>query len=204
MTEFQLLMLGASAYFAFKIYEHVQTLEDPKNQRDNKDNVNNNYTNPTTKTIEAFSPLSADELIEKADIAFEEEDYKKALAFLQEADAKDGGNADILFKIGYILQNQDNDEALDYYKKALEVDKENKYIHNAMASIYRKNKEFISAQMHIRASLDIDANHAITYYNYGNLLIDMDNNEEAIVMYKKAIELNPDFEEAKMELTKLV
>ena len=35
------------------------------------------------------------------------------------------------------------------------------------------------------------------------LLVDMKIFEEAIVMYKKAIELNPDFLEAKDELAKL-
>ena len=85
----------------------------------------------------------------------------------------------------------------------LEVDKENEYIHNSMASIYRQNGEFTSAKIHLKASIDIDENNPITYYNYGNLLVDMANNEEAIIMYEKAIEINPDFLEAKDELAKL-
>jgi tetratricopeptide (TPR) repeat protein len=43
----------------------------------------------------------------------------------------------------------------------------------------------------------------VTYYNYGNLLVDMQHNEEAVAMYEKAIEINPDFAEAKEELAKL-
>ena len=203
MTILQLLMLGASAYFAFKIYEHIQTLQDPKSGNSNSNNTNYRNNQPV-KTVDSFSPFSAKELIEKADDAFEEQDFKKALAFLQEADAKEVNNPDTLFKIGYILQNQDdNDNALSYYKQALEVDKNNEYIHNSMASIYRQKKEFTSAQMHLRESLAINDSNAITYYNYGNLLVDMDNKEEAINMYKKAIEINPDFEEAKIELEKI-
>ena len=198
MTVFQLLMLGASAFFAFKIYEHIQTLQEPE------DRVVDNSSDEEPKSADAFSPFSPEALIEKADIAYEEDDFKKALALLIEANAKDPQNSDILFKIGYILQKSgDNDEALNYYKDALELDKNNEFIHNAMASIYRANGEFSSAKLHIQASIEIDDENPITYYNYGNLFMDMKHKEESIAMYQKAIELNPDFVEAKEELEKL-
>jgi len=198
MTVFQLLMLGASAFFAYKIYEHIQTLQEPEQKS------NNNYGNEEEKSADTFSPFSPEALVEKADAAFEEKDLEKALAFLIEANAKEANNPDILFKIAYILQQSgDNDEAIKYYKEALELDKDNEYIHNSMASIYRANGEFTSAKMHLHASLEIDDSNPLTYYNYGNLLVDMQRNEEAIEMYKKALEINPDFEEAKEELEKL-
>lgn len=194
MTIFQLLMLGASAYFAFKIYEHIQTLQDPESENENK----------REKDAQTFSPFDANELIEKADTAYNEEDYPKALALLNEANIKDINNEEILFKIAFILQKSgDNNEALKYYKDALSLDKKNEIIHNAMASLYRLNGEYTSAKIHFKASLDIDGDNAITYYNYGNLLVDIKSNEEAIMMYEKAIELNPDFSEAKEELEKI-
>ncbi len=197
MTVFQLLMLGASAFFAFKIFEHIQTLKEPQNE----DNMSSDNEG---KTLNTFSPFSPEALMEKADAAYEEKDFTKALALLNEANAKEADNADILFKIAYILQTSgDNDEAIKYYKQALEFDKENEFIHNSLASIYRANGEFTSAKMHLHASLDIDDENPITYYNFGNLLVDMRHNEEAIVMYAKAIEINPDFDEAKEELAKL-
>lgn len=196
MTIFQLLMLGASAFFAFKIYEHIQTLQDPE--------TNDNYTDNEEKSADAFSPFSPEALIEKADVAFGEEDYTKALALLNEANAKDINNEEILFKIAYILQQSgDDDEAMKYYKDALSLDKKNEVTHNAIASLYRKNREFTSAKIHLNASLDIDPENPITYYNYGNLFVDMEHNDEAVNMYEKAIELNPEFTEAKEELEKL-
>ncbi len=196
MTTFQLLMLAASAFFAFKIYEHIQTLQDPQE--------NQNTSTDEDKSAEAFSPFDAEALVEKADDAFENDDLQKALALLNEANAKEANNPDILFKIAYILQQlRDFDEALKYYKEALEVDKNNEYIHNSMATIYRQNGEFISAKMHLIESLNIDDENAITYYNYGNLLVDMEKPDEAKEMYKRALEINPDFDEAKEELDKL-
>ena len=197
MSLFQLLMLGASAFFAFKIYEHIQTLQEPEEQ---KDNSNHNET----KSADAFSPFDPEALVEKADEAFEEKDFQRALALLSEADAKDPHNSDILFKIGYILQQTNEmQEALNYYKKALEVDKNNEFIHNSMATIYRANGEFTSAKMHLNASIEIDDENPITYYNFGNLLVEMQYPDEAKEMYKKALEINPEFSEAKDELDKL-
>jgi len=198
MTVFQLLMLGASAYFAFKIYEHIQTL------KDSEENSLNNFENQESRTADAFSIFSPEALVQRADEAFENDDYQKALAFLIEANAKAPNNGEILFKLGYILQQSgDLDEAIKYFKEALEVDKNNEYIHNSMASIYRSRGEFTSAKLHLKASLDIEDENPITYYNFGNLLVDMQNNEEAVQMYEKALELNPEFIEAKEELEKL-
>jgi tetratricopeptide (TPR) repeat protein len=193
MTVFQLLMLGASAYFAFKVYEHVQTLQDPEPKNENG-----------SRTAEAFSTFSPEALVIRADEAFENDDYEKALALLVEANAKAPNDDEILFKLGYISQKNGNDEeALGYLKKALEVNKDNEYTHNIMASIYRTRQEYASAKLHLQASIGIDNTNPITYYNYGNLLVDMKNNEEAIRMYEAALEINPEFNEAKEELSKL-
>ncbi|MCW8953936.1 MAG: tetratricopeptide repeat protein, partial [Sulfurimonas sp.] len=139
MTTFQLIMFGASAFFAFKVYEHIQTLQDPEPNK-------GDASNDEQKSADTFSPFDPKALIEKADTAFEEGDMQKALALLTEANAKEKQNSDVLFKIGYILQQLgDNSEALNYYKEALETDKNNEYIHNSMASVYRANGEFVSA-----------------------------------------------------------
>jgi tetratricopeptide (TPR) repeat protein len=192
------MMLGASAFFAFKVYEHIQTLQDSK-----PDNESNSIDSED-KSADTFSPFGPEMLIEKADTAFEEGDMKKALALLTEANAKEAQNPEVLFKLGYILQQLgDNDEALRYYKESLEIDKNNEFAHNCVASIYKTNGEFTSAKMHLRESLAIDDKNAITYYNFGNLLVEMQHPEEAKEMYKKAVEINPEFNEAKEELEKL-
>lgn len=192
MTIFQILMLGASAFFAFRIYEHIQTLQD-KPQKDDNAVRNNSYS--------SFDPES---LIEKADEAYENNELQKALSLLIEADSKRAGDGAVLFKIGYILQKlQQYDDSLLYYKEALEIDSENEFIHNAMASIYRVKKEFAMARIHLEESLKLDADNAITYFNYGNLLVDMELLEEAKEAYKNAILLKSDFKEAQNELQEL-
>jgi len=191
MTLFQLLMLGASAFFAYKIYEHIQTLQDPEEKNENR-------------SADAFSTFDASSLIAKADEEMEKGDYQKALAIYTEANIKAPKDAETLFKIGYALMKQDrDDEAIEQYKEALELDPNNTYIHQAMASLYRKMHEYASARNHLNASLEIDDKNPITYFNYGNLLVDMQHFDEAKEMYKKAIELDSDFKEAQEELAKL-
>jgi len=197
MTLFQLLMLGASAFFAYKVYEHIQTLKDSDRQESGS-------SPEAKKSAEAFSPFNPQALIIKADEEFEAGNLQKAFALLKEANAKEAQNSDVLFKMGYILQQLgDNEEALKYYKEALELDKENEFIHNSIASVYRAKGEFVSARMHLSASLALDDKNPITYYNYGNLLVDMKHIEEAKEMYKNALALKEDFKEAQEELEKL-
>jgi len=199
VTLFQLIMLGASAFFAYKIYEHIQTLQDPKDNAQEPENRNN-----SERSIEAFSPFDASELIAKADEAMQKGDLQKALAIYSEANIKKPNDPETLFKMGYVLAQQDrDDEALEYYKEALELDKEDTYIHQALASLYRKMGEYASARNHLNASLSLDDSNPITYYNYGNLLSDMKHFDEAKEMYKKALALDSDFKEAKEELEKL-
>ncbi|MEN4052794.1 MULTISPECIES: tetratricopeptide repeat protein [Sulfurimonas] len=192
MTFFQLLMLGASAFFAYKIYQHIQTLQDPQESSDEP------------RSAEAFSTFDAPSLMDKADEAMQKGDLQKALAIYSEVNIKTPKNPETLFKMGYVLTEQDRDEeAMEYYKEALDLDLNNTYIHQAIASLYRKMGEFASARNHLNASLDIDDKNPITYYNYGNLLVDMKHLDEAKEMYKKALELDADFTEAKEELAKL-
>ena len=197
MTVFQLLMLGASAFFAFKIFQHIQTLQDPQaNSQDDNEG--------SPRSADAFSTFDSTSLVEKADAALESGDLQKALAIYSEANIKEPNSAETLFKMGYTLGLQDrDDEALDYYKEALELDSDNTFVHQAMASIYRKNSEYASAKLHLNALVDLDDLNPITYYNYGNLYADTDHIEEAKRMYLRALELNPDFDEAKEELEKL-
>jgi len=189
MTLFQLLMLGASAFFAYKIYEHIQTLQDPQEPH-NTDKKSDNF--------------DGSGLIQEGDAKMEEGDYRKALAIYSEANYKEPKNPETLFKIAYTLMQQNRDEeALEYLKEAVELDKNDTFIHQALASVYRKLGEYASARNHLNVSLALDSNNPITYYNYGNLLVDMKHFEEAKEMYKKALELDNDFQEAQEELRKL-
>jgi len=205
MTVLQLMMLLASGFFAYKIYEHIQTLEDKPNRANeeyepSQDEKDGEYE----KQLQTFSPYSVEELVQSADDAYQEEDYNKALSLLNEANLKEPANAEILFKLGFLSSKVgDNTMAIRYYKESLDIDKSDEFVHNSLASVYRGEGEFASAKMHLNDSLALDDTNPITYYNYGNLMLDMKNKDVAQEMYTKALELNPELEEAKEELEKL-
>lgn len=186
MTIFQLLMLGASAFFAYKIYEHIQTLQDP-NESDASREADN-----------------IDHLIDQGDEEMQKGDFQKALAIYSEANYKTPNNTEVIFKMGFALVEQERyDEAIEAFYSALRLDDNNPAIYQALASAYRKSGDLEKAKYNLDAALLINDTNPITYYNYGNLLVDMQNTEDAKEMYNKALELNPEFTEAKEELEKL-
>lgn len=206
MTVLQLMMLMASGFFAYKIYEHIQTLEDGQNntRRDEYEPSQDEKDEEYVEELEIVSPYSADELVENADNAYEDQDYDKALSLLKEANLKEPQNAEILFKLGFLSTKVgDNTMAIRYYKQSLDVDKYDELVHNSLASVYREENEFASAKMHLNDSLSINDKNPITYFNYGNLMLDMKNEDVAVEMYTKALELDPELKEAKEELEKL-
>jgi tetratricopeptide (TPR) repeat protein len=189
MSIFQLVLLGATAFFAYKVYEHINTLEDPPEATPQRD---------------SFSPIDPEALMEKADAAFKEEDYKRAAALLEEAHVKAPKNDEILGKLGFVLaKNGDLQAAIEVYKKALLIDGNDDMVHNAIASLYRRTSEFDKAKEHYEKALQIDDDYEVTYYNYANLLVQLGETEHAKELYEKALEVRDDFVEAREELEKL-
>lgn len=190
MSLFQLLMIAMAAFFSFKVYKHIQTLEDAKPKEDDKNSGFASYDPPM--------------LVKRADEAFVKGDLKQAFFLLDEANGKDPNNAEILGKIGYVLAKQgQSNEAISSYQEALHVEPKNDIFHNAIASLYRELKKFSKAQEHYQEALKIDANYAVTYFNYANLLVDMQRYSEAKEMYEKALHVDENFTQAKEELEKI-
>jgi len=152
MTVFQLLMLGASAFFAYKIYEHIQTLKDPEEttQVDEENDA-------PQRTAAAFSTFDSASLMEKADEAREKNDLDKALAIYSEANIKEPNNAETLFKMGYTLVMQERDEeAVEYFVESLEVDDANPFAHKELSLAYTRLGEDEKAEEAMQKAKAID------------------------------------------------
>ena len=195
MTVFQIIMLAATGFFAYKMYEHIQSLED-------SDATPQRDSHPSTAA--AVQSVTAETLLDEADKAFEEGDMQAAKRLLLEAQTKDEKHIDILRKLGFIAAKEGQlDEAIEYYDKALTIDSQDDMVHNAIASIYRQQGEFEKAREHYEKAIAIDPNYEVSYFNFANLLVDMQELEAAKRMYKKALEIDPELMQAKFELEKL-
>jgi len=158
MTIFQLIMLGGSAYFAFKIYEHIQTLQEPKNVNDTQEESAKNEV-VETRTADAFSTFDSQTLIEKADVARENENLDKAIALYREANIKEPQNAEVLFKMGYTLaQAKREDEALEYLLESIEADPQNPFAYKTISEIYVELGDEEKADEYYKKAKAIDEN----------------------------------------------
>ena len=191
MSTFQILMFAATLFFAFQIYQHVQNLEDKTP----------NKNNPEEGDSAVFSTES---LVEEADDAYERDEIERAQSILEEAYRLEPNNPEIVNKLAYVTaKNGDRLKGIELYERSLELDENDDLTHNAIASLYRAEKAYERAQDHYLKALEIDDTYAQTFYNYGNLLVDMDEVEEARAMYKRALELQSDFPQAREALLSL-
>lgn len=191
MSSFQILMFAATLFFAYQIVRHVQTLEDSAPE------------NKGPKVMDS-AVFSAEALVEQADDAYKRGDIENAKSILNEAYRIEPKNPEILNKLAFVTaKSGDHLQGIELYERSLELDENDDLTHNAIASLYRSEKAYERAQDHYLKAIEIDDTYAQTFYNYANLLVDMDEIEEARAMYKHALELQSDFPEAREALLSL-
>ena len=153
MSIFQILMLGASAYFAYKIYEHVQTLQDPQE-------LNTELTpNNEQRSADAFSLFDSSTLMLKGDEARENNNLDRALAIYNEANIKAPKNAETLFKMGYTLILQERfDEALEPLLESVSYDSNNPFAYKEISKVYEKLGDEEKAKEYHEKAIALDEN----------------------------------------------
>ena len=185
MSVFAIMMFAATLYFAYQIFTHVQSMEDsPQKNAENSGGI-----------------LDVNRLVEEADEAYQNEDFKTAQEKLGAAYLVQPQNIEILNKLAYIhAKRGDVQLAIDLYNRSLTMDDNDDLTHNALASLYRTKGSLIQAKEHYEKALMIDDTYAVTYYNYANLLVDLGESDQASKMYLKALELDSEMSEAREAL----
>ena len=192
MSLFQLMLLGASAFFAYKVYEHIQTLDDS--------NEEGTFVDEDEKLQVTEKSSHQDEAMD----LIQEQKYSEAIAILVPIVDADATNIDAINALAFsYLKVKNNRNAMKYYERSLALDDNNDVTHLAFASLLKEIREYTKAQEHYKRAIEIDTNYEIAYFNYANLLVEMENLSEAKAMYKRAIEIEPTFNQAKFELDKL-
>ena len=189
MTIMQIILLAASAFFAFKIYEHMQGLQDP----DGSENMN--------EQIE--EQVNIDALVDEADRAYDAGRLLEARELLQKAHAHDSSIPELANRLGFVLSAMGNNaEALKLYNHALSLQEED-VTHLAIASQLKILGRLDEAAEHYKRAIELDPEYEVTYFNYANLLVEMKRVAEAKMMYEKALEIEPGLEAAQEELDRL-
>ena len=189
MTIMQIILLGASAFFAFKIYEHMQGLQDSDGSEDTNEQVE--------------EQINIDALVEEADKAYDAGRLLEARELLQKAHAHDSSIPELANRLGFVLSAMGNhDEALKLYNHSLTLQEED-VTHLAIASQLKALERFDEAADHYKRAIELDPEYEVTYFNYANLLVEMKRIAEAKMMYEKALEIEPELEAAQEELDRL-
>jgi tetratricopeptide (TPR) repeat protein len=152
---------------------------------------------------------------------------KQAQIFLNKAITINPSNPNGYTQLGLILlKYKQLDLAMNKFKKALQLAPYDTEAHNNLANVYVQ-KHFTSSNLsgssfentvriahdrffltqalnHYQISLDIDPHNAKTYNNLANLFFQDNQYNKAVTYYKKALQINPQYKAAKMNLKALI
>lgn len=108
---------------------------------------------------------------------------------------------DIIKSISYIYINQGKtDEAIVSIKKAREADPKDLNLILNEAQLYIELKDMGKFAQLMEEAISLDPNNPILFFNLGVVNQDQNKTEDAINYYKKAIELDPDYGDAYVNL----
>ena len=188
MSVFAIIMFAATLFFAYQIFRHVQSLEEPLPKKDEQ----------------SGQAVDVNTLVSEADEAYSLEDFKTVQEKLGQAYLLEPQNLEILNKLAFIHGKRGGIQlAIDLYTRSLSMDQNDDLVHNALASLYRAKGSLMLAKEHYDKALSIDDTYAVTYYNYANLLVDLGEKEQAETLYLRAIELDSEMNEAHEALENL-
>ena len=94
------------------------------------------------------------------------------------------------------FQKTKNPLAISYYKNAIEITPNDKFLHYNLGMMYQDLKEYELAKEVYLNLINIDSRSYPAYNNLGLIAFFEDNYEEAIRYYNKAIEINPVYDQA--------
>lgn len=88
-------------------------------------------------------------------------------------------------------ENKDYQRAIDIYKEASTLDKNNARIYSGIAYLYTQQNNFQAAAQYYRKALSIDLSNVDFYYALGHSLANIGDNDNAATAYYYAVQLNP-------------
>ncbi len=113
-------------------------------------------------------------------------------------------NPDVYYKLGNVNKAIKNfNEAISQYKKAIELDKANAKSYWELADCYDEIDSPYEQKKTLIESLKYDTSNPNVYYKIATIFQAQNDSQNALINYKKAIELNAGFVDAKKRLALL-
>lgn len=122
----------------------------------------------------------------------------------EQARARSGEtSAEEWFDLACELELTDVDQAIDVYKRVLELAPGHADAHVNLGRLLHERRAPLAASKHYRAALDADPEHDTAAFNLGVALEDLGRLREAIEAYEIALRINPDNGDAHYNLAGL-
>jgi Tfp pilus assembly protein PilF len=144
--------------------------------------------------------------VKEANVLFDAGDMAGAYAafnqILQEFSADDDP---LLYMVNLNAANaaygmQDFDKAIEHYQAVLLADESNTDARLGVANAHMMNRDIDAAMAEIEKINVADISDPIVFYNIGSLLFDQGQSAEAATYYELALQRNPNFADAHMQL----
>ena len=209
MTTFQLLLLIIAGGVFYLFFKQLFSGNHPKRGVDFEAKVGDDQIGGINRPDKTFStptvePTRMEQLLAMADEAVAKNDMEEAKKALQSAHIVDENNIDVLQRSGYVaMQINDYEEAKEYYEKIISLDANDDMAHVSLANAFHKLGDEAGAEKHHEEAIKIDPEYAPHHFNYANTLYDLGRNDEALIGYQKAYELDNTLDEAKEMIAKL-
>ena len=161
------------------------------------------------KAIEYFekayslNPKNSERTFNLGNLNIKTKNYSKAKEYFQNLKKEAKNNKELLLKVGDILlENELTDDAINFYNKLADELPNYLVVYNRLGIAYRKQKKFDEAiESYNKALIFGNKEDERVYYNIGRCYFDKGDIEKAIEYMKKALKINPKFEEASKALS---
>ncbi len=147
----------------------------------------------TCREIFALEPNNVNALRIMGAIAREQNDYRRALDYCQQAVALADRVAQLQFELGVTLFGLNRSrEAYEAYLKAIELDPTMYVASLNISAIMEQQERFAEARQWAQKTLQLKPDYALAHYNLANACREMGSIDEAIKSYELAHKYRPD------------
>ena len=155
------------------------------------------------KNAADLDPTSARIALELSAMLLQEEKVKEALSWAKKS-AKLADSVSVHLLLGRIYTAlEDQDAAIKEYERVIKLDPEGQASYLLLASLYMKAGKFPRAAQALEKLLEKDSTCFMAYYYLGRIYNEIKPSLENEKYYLKALDLNPHFEPALLELAAL-
>jgi tetratricopeptide (TPR) repeat protein len=102
-------------------------------------------------------------------------------------------NANALIQLGNLYSSKNDQKALDYYNKAIDLDDLNEEAFYGRGRLQQELGNLEEAIKDYQSCIDINSAHYLAYYNTGYILFSRNNFDRAIEHFRIAVNFAPDY-----------